>query len=315
MNRRDFDPRRAASERHSHPFVDSYLELEAVPASAYSMDALVDIYNQTRVDYIVPMPMNAKRLGEYIDAYDINLDASLVVQARDGLLLGISMLGLRDDRAWITRLGVLPVKRRRGTGRFIMDHHLYMAKGYGAHQIQLEVIKGNEPAHNLFRKKGFLDTRELLVIRRPPGAPQTDHDGPSGHYSEMTSDEIVSVLEERDYDIAWTEEYFTFNNIDGVRGLRLELDSGEVGHLVYQQSAFQFSHLVLCSEARRNLGLAAGLLFHFHQSDPLLDTKVENLALDDPLWPVYQYMGYVEVFRRIEMLHFVDSGLPQANHH
>ncbi len=34
---------------------------ELVPASAYTVEALTEAYNQTRVDYIVPMPMNPAR--------------------------------------------------------------------------------------------------------------------------------------------------------------------------------------------------------------------------------------------------------------
>lgn len=38
----------------------------AVPIAQYSMDDLAAIYNRARVDYIVPMPMNGKRMAEYI---------------------------------------------------------------------------------------------------------------------------------------------------------------------------------------------------------------------------------------------------------
>ena len=55
----------------------------AVPCSAYDYVALAEIYNQGRVDYIVPMPMNARRLEEYVRAYDVDLAASLV--AVDGV--------------------------------------------------------------------------------------------------------------------------------------------------------------------------------------------------------------------------------------
>ena len=50
----------------------------AVPASQYTYQQLADVYNQTRIDYIVPMPMNAKRMQEYIDHYDLDLDNSII---------------------------------------------------------------------------------------------------------------------------------------------------------------------------------------------------------------------------------------------
>ena len=84
------------------PVIQSDLAL--LPASAFTYEELTAAYNHTRVDYIVPMPMNAARLREYVETYDIDMNASVV--AVDGTeILGLSMLGLRADRAWITRLG------------------------------------------------------------------------------------------------------------------------------------------------------------------------------------------------------------------
>ena len=60
-------------------------------ASNFSLQQLTDAYNQTRVDYIVPMPMNVARLQEYIDTYDIDLEASWV--AMDGKII----FGYRSD--------------------------------------------------------------------------------------------------------------------------------------------------------------------------------------------------------------------------
>lgn len=50
-----------------------------------------------------------------------------------------------------------------------MDEMFRTAKERGVRHMQLEVIKGNIPAHGLFLRYGFKETRELLVI--PPPAP------------------------------------------------------------------------------------------------------------------------------------------------
>jgi ribosomal protein S18 acetylase RimI-like enzyme len=146
--------------------IDSAIQL--VPASYFSIDQLVAAYNQTRVDYLVPMPMNAARLAEYVRMYDVDLDRSWVAVDGDQIL-GLAMLGVRPDRTWITRLGVLPVKRRRGTGEALMRALLDASDQLGIGCTCLEVIKHNTPAHTLFLKLGFSETRELLILRRPPG--------------------------------------------------------------------------------------------------------------------------------------------------
>ena len=95
----------STSENHQN-------DLGLLPASAFSYQELTDAYNHTRVDYLVPMPMNAKKLQAYVENYDIDLDASAV--AIDGQeVLGLAMLGVREGRGWITRLGIINRLRRR----------------------------------------------------------------------------------------------------------------------------------------------------------------------------------------------------------
>src|SRR2546423_6025746 len=91
--------------------------LTGVAASAYNFDTLAEIYNQARVDYIVPMPMNGKRMAEYVHNYDVDLDMSLIACNTDGEPCGLIMAGLRRDRSWVTRLGVIPHKRRAHVGQ------------------------------------------------------------------------------------------------------------------------------------------------------------------------------------------------------
>ena len=76
---------------------ESDASLQLVPASSFSIDQLVAAYNQTRVDYLVPMPMNAARLAEYIHIYDVDLDHSQVAVEGDQIL-GLAMLGVRITR-------------------------------------------------------------------------------------------------------------------------------------------------------------------------------------------------------------------------
>ena len=57
---------------------DTTNAVKLIPASQFTIEQLAAIYNQTRVDYMVPMPMNAARLAEYIATYDVKLEHSLV---------------------------------------------------------------------------------------------------------------------------------------------------------------------------------------------------------------------------------------------
>ena len=62
------------------------------PASKFTFEQLTNAYNETRVDYLVPMPMNVARLMEYCRVYDVSLEHSCVAVEGD-VMLGLGMLG------------------------------------------------------------------------------------------------------------------------------------------------------------------------------------------------------------------------------
>lgn len=255
-------------------------------ASAYDYAALANIYNQGRVDYIVPMPMNARRMEEYVRHYDVVLDASVVALNGGGEETGIGMLGLRDQRAWITRLGVIPERRGHKVGQFIMETLLSLAQERGAAQAQLEVIEGNQPAHTLFRKLGFEETRKLLIIRRPPGSVKGD----VPDSTLLTPEEITACLRARTDRPSWLDETPSLLHAGLLEGLRI---GGE--WVIYRKTPVQLSAFVLSPCADPSVLIRA-----VHRRYPMLDTKIENV--DTSLWSAYQSAGYFEAFARLEML-------------
>jgi ribosomal protein S18 acetylase RimI-like enzyme len=271
----------------------------AVPTSHYTYKQLAEIYNQARVDYIVPMPMNARRMEEYVLHYDIDLDASVVALNAEQLEAGIGMLGLRGDRGWITRLGVLPHRRGRHLGQYLMERMIESAVEQGMKTVQLEVIVGNEPARRLFEKLGFEATRTLLVIRRPPVLPEPDPVLDAMAVTPIPDEAIAQTLSSREPGASWVEETRSLLNAGGLRGLYAEHPSGERGWVVFQRTPFQLTHFVLSPDVSTELGRA--LLYHVHKQYAMQDTKIENVPDDHYTWPIFQSQGYLEVFSRTEM--------------
>lgn len=272
-----------------------------IPASRYSFEELAALYNQSRVDYIVPMPMNARRMEEYVYSYDIDLETSAVALNGDGEPSGVAMLGLRGSRAWITRLGVIPEKRGRKTGQFLMETLLNNALQRGARRVQLEVIKGNEPARRLFLKLNFVDTRELVVIRRPPGQTRRLFDIPPAVVTPLAAEDMPALLDTLDHEASWVEESRSIQRAGSLQGFRIELDSGQRGWAIFQLKPFQINHVALAVQPAHDPLAARTLLYHLHQQYPRHDTKIENVPANHPHWPVFQEIGYLEAFRRCEM--------------
>ena len=272
--------------------------LNIMPAHEFTIQRLVNAYNQTRVDYIVPMPMNDWRLAQYIHHYDVERKRSGVA-LYDGEILGLGMLGVRPEHTWITRLGVIPNKRKRGTGQALMEYLIAQSEALDVSHIILEVIVGNKPAHTLFRKLGFYDIRELLIVRRPPGPPDLD----VGPYElQILNDrQIIEHLNTRRSKPSWLDEIESLKNAGSLVGFRVRLPTGDEGWLVYQKTPIQLGRLVLQTEIGNPQRVALALLHALHRCHPSSDTKSENLPVNDPHWPALQEMGYFETFRRIEM--------------
>jgi ribosomal protein S18 acetylase RimI-like enzyme len=222
----------------SYPF-------ELIPAKAFSYEELTEAYNNTRVDYIVPMPMNANKLREYVETYDVDMEASAV--AVDGNeVLGLGMLGVRKNRAWITRLGVIRNNRRNGTGEGLVDHLIDQARQRDQVSIILEVIEDNTPAYSLFTKKGFKDTRDLLVLRRPPNDVIPPH--PEAQFQTLGYKDALELLQRRCSIPSWLDEYQSLVNAGYLSALCVTQPDNSQGWLVYQNTIFHLARLVIQTE-------------------------------------------------------------------
>ena len=281
--------------------------IKLIPASHFTFEQLTAIYNQTRVDYMVPMPMNAARLAEYVATYDVKLDHSLVAATPGGEMLGVAMLGLRAGRAWLTRLGVIPNTRRNGVGQALVAGLMEQAAHLSIDFVMLEVIKHNTPAHQLFLKFGFREIGELLILRRPPRIPPLDPIVADAERLDR-ADALRLVGRGRGAQ-PWTNQSESLFNAYEVSGLHLTLADGSRGWLVYQRQKFILTRFAFKTEAGDPATVAYALLSHLHYQYPRLDTHTENIQINDPHLPAFYEMGYVESFRRIEMWH----GIPPLN--
>jgi GNAT superfamily N-acetyltransferase len=278
------------------------MSLKLIKASQYSVEELTEAYNQTRVDYMVPMPMNAARLSEYIHVYDIDLDQSLVALEGDQII-GLGMLALRNQRSWCTRLGLVANSRGKGTGKALMQGLIANSEALGIPKTMLEVIKGNAPAHNLFRKLGFTDTGELLILRRAPKPAEAS----TAKVYPMNRGDIIFHLNNRPRMAAWTNQTESLAQVKGVTGFHVYTPDGGHGWLVYQRTLFNLSRLIYGTKDGDPIVIMRELLNHLHTQHPEVDTYTENIPADDPRLQAFEELGYIEAFRRVHMVRRVDE--------
>lgn len=278
--------------------------MEFVSADHFSLEQLAEAYNHTRVDYIVPMPMNVARLREYVRFYDVDLGASCVAVS-GSTIFGLGMLGVRTRRAWITRVGVLPHGRRKGTGRAIINWLLSSAAERDLETVWLEIIKGNEPAYELFHTGGFKEERELVVARRPPDHTYEHPDRDwsrldNARVSPLGGSEALALLAKRPGRPNWLNETESMQSADDLCGLFIEVDEGK-GWVSYQFDELRITHIVFEVTEGDRSSVATALALALHQRHPTQDAILENIPASDPIWQGLEKAGYFDAFRRIEM--------------
>jgi ribosomal protein S18 acetylase RimI-like enzyme len=275
--------------------------LRLVSADRFSIEDLTEAYNQTRVDYLVPMPMNVAKLHEYVHVYDVDLSCSYVALDEDEVIMGLGMLGVRKNRGWITRLGVLPFGRRLGTGEAIVTTMMQKAAERGLEEVWLEVIEGNMPGHTLFQKLGFRETRDLVVARRPPDPYTAILPGGIKRATLLSHEEAIILLSHRRSPVNWLIQTETMQNARNLSSLLVELENGGRGWISFHASLFQLTRLVVEVTLGDAAEVTAVILKLLHQRYKRQDAKVENIP-DDEIWMGFRRAGYFESFRRIEMV-------------
>lgn len=277
--------------------------MEVLSANKFTYEELTEAYNQTRMDYLVPMPMNVARFQEYTRVYDLDIDSSVVVyDPEDDLMLGLGMLGLRTNRAWITRLGVLPYGRRLGTGSAIMDGLIEQAYKHQCTHTWLEVIKGNDPAHRMFLRYGFRETRELIVARRPPN-PEVNEQALDRvkRVTTLNHEDAIILLSHRRERPNWLNEIETFYNVRNLSALLVELHDGGRGWVTYHAGLLQLTRIIVEVTVGDEAEVAESVLSVLHQRHKRQDAISENFS-EGGIWDGYQRVGYFDSFRRLEMI-------------
>ncbi|MFT5194196.1 MAG: hypothetical protein ACI9EW_002677 [Cellvibrionaceae bacterium] len=252
------------------------------------------------------MPMTPARLKEYVEMYDVDLASSCAVidEHEPELIMGLGMLGVRDNRSWITRVGVLPYTRKLGAGSDILEELVAISEKLEVGFTWLEVISGNEPAYRLFIKNRFKQTRELMVLRRPPGTQIEDEASlPSPTSIEkLDSSEAIQQMIFKDGQPNWLNQPETFRNVKELEVRKLIFDNGWEGWIFYERTLIQLKRVFVQVLSGPTEKVTARVLAWLHREYPMQDAVCENFEVNDLRIKGYLRVGYFESFRRIEMV-------------
>ena len=132
------------------------------PATALALPALADLFNRAYEGYEVPLHVDPGAVAFMHEAFDLSPERSRIAW-RDERPVGLAMLAVRGNRAWVGGMGVASEARRTGIGEQLMRALLDSARAAGVKHVQLEVLEPNARARALYEKLGFRAFRRLEV--------------------------------------------------------------------------------------------------------------------------------------------------------
>ncbi|QNE19191.1 GNAT family N-acetyltransferase [Kribbella qitaiheensis] len=109
-------------------------------------------------------------LADWIDADESRWRGRLnvpgwhnLIAALDGTPVGMATGAPADDEdgvVHILSMWIAPAGRGKGIGDHLMTDIEHWARANAAHTLKLSVVKGNEKAHALYLRNGYVDTDE-----------------------------------------------------------------------------------------------------------------------------------------------------------
>ena len=107
----------------------------------------------------------AQSWARFVKQHDLDISRALFAH-EDGRVIGTIAFAQRDERAWLSVMGVLPPYRRLGYGRTLFGQAVDAVRTSGATHIEFEVVQRNEHARKMYESFGFRVVGELYVWSR-----------------------------------------------------------------------------------------------------------------------------------------------------
>jgi len=131
------------------------------------LDEFVAAQNEIFADYIVPMKVTKQFFLDFLRSVGGRLSRVLIA-LDEGRIVGYVNPVVGGREAWIGGLGVVPDHRGMGIGRALMARAEEECRREGVEEVSLEVIIGNDQAHRLYERMGYVDTRRYVSAEGRP---------------------------------------------------------------------------------------------------------------------------------------------------
>lgn len=278
------------------------------PVSSVDFKTYVDAFNEAYSDYFVPMHLSPAVMEALIYRENINLDRSVVAVNDNGEILGMGMLGVRDNRGWIGGMGVVPEYRRKGIGQSLMHSLIENAHALQLHYVDLEVITQNTPAYTMYEKLGFIKRRVLAIVERgaaPVDVPDNQYqlDNSDSHY---TGDGVLELFDTW-HDVAnpWQRQREAIEVMLPDSDIRFLTDGSKraiafaIGR--FSKERIQIIDAAISPAVEDRLQAAKTIFAGLLAENPKATSGMVNVGEDDMILQALQSLGFKQSLRQYEM--------------
>ena len=280
------------------------------PAATFSHRRLTELLNQAYAGYFIPVRFDAFQLAMMCDDMDVDLARSIVAVAEGvsagaavdvpagvpvGAPVGMALLSVRGSEGWVSAVGVCPAWRRRGVGRAILQRIQRYAREAGLDVLRLEVLEQNRAGLGLYSSLGFATTRDLLVLKRPPGLDLPEPLRSLDLRLVRPQKLLKHHAEFHEVDPSWQRRPRSLQKrAPRVQGQALFHDGRLAGYVLFQTQTETILVLDLAvhPEMPGRVELGRRLLLSLHAEAPALGGYIINVPAEDPLLRAFTDLGY-----------------------
>ncbi|WP_372841462.1 GNAT family N-acetyltransferase, partial [Phaeovulum sp.] len=142
--------------------------IRTVSLADMSLREACDMFNQSYQHYIVPITFDLPMLTRRIQAEDIDLISSRLLQDDAGAPAGIMLIARRGRISRLAGLGIIPERRGAGMGSRAVALAIAEARARADTHMILEVIETNTVAISTYSRAGFVSRRRLVGYTHDP---------------------------------------------------------------------------------------------------------------------------------------------------
>lgn len=249
-----------------------------------TIDNLLDVFNQSFSDYIIPFKLTKEQLEIKIESEGIRLDLSFGAFDNNQLIAFI-LHGFKTLNnvtvLYNAGTGVIPEQR----GQQLTIKLYQFAKSHFINQnfdkIILEVIATNKPAIQSYLKIGFINSRKLNCYR---GIPEI-HSNSTNNYliAEIKSIDWTHVKSFWDIDPSWQNAIYTVEKLkNNCVTYGLFHDNLLLGYIIYNKTTRRI-HQLAVNKSYRNKGigkqLMAYIMTNFSEEISITNIDAENKSI------------------------------------